>query len=88
MQSIIVEEKQQVIEEEVLSLARLLAAAGLGIVVIDTESRFLQRGFAEKLASVAHGTYYRLPQISSASSSQPMTTDNISPLVRLEGWSK
>mmetsp|Transcript_27029 Transcript_27029/g.76165 ORF Transcript_27029/g.76165 Transcript_27029/m.76165 type:complete len:309 (-) Transcript_27029:351-1277(-) len=59
---IVVSESKEEMAEEVLTMARRLAAAGIDLVVIDTESKFLAAGsLGQRLAEAACGTYFRLP---------------------------
>ena len=82
LRTIVVEDKQDVIEEEALSVAKLLDAAGLRMVVVDTESRFVARGLGERLAEAAgHGAYYRLPQAAGPSAGRSLKENIIAPLV-------
>eukprot|EP00887_Chlorella_sp_A99_P000888 scaffold5.g888.t1 len=50
------------LKEEVLDMARKLAAAGLQLLVINTESKFVSAGFPEEIAKAADGRYFYLPQ--------------------------
>ena len=49
------------LEEEVNETAAKLYAAGMSLLVIDTENKFVSSGMAEKLAQKACGKYYYLP---------------------------
>ena len=49
------------LEEEVAEMAGRIGAAGMSVLVIDTENKFLSSGTAEKLAQNAGGKYYYLP---------------------------
>jgi len=42
-------------------MARLVRATGIDMIVIDTESNFMTKGIARKLAEAARGVYYPLP---------------------------
>jgi magnesium chelatase subunit D len=54
------------LKEEVLEVAGKLALAGLQLLVIDTENKFLSTGFAKEFADKALGKYYYLPNASEA----------------------
>lgn len=62
-QQLVVELGKEDIEQEALSVARLLPAADLGLLVIDTENQFMARGLGVNVAKAANGAYYRLPTI-------------------------
>ena len=47
--------------DEVADMAARVAAAGMSVLVIDTENKFVSSGTAEKLAQNARGKYYYLP---------------------------
>ena len=49
------------LEEEVNDMAARVAAAGMSLLVIDTENKFVSSGTAEKLAQAGRGKYYYLP---------------------------
>jgi len=49
------------LEEEVAEMAGRIRGAGMSVLVIDTENKFLSSGTAEKLAQNAGGKYYYLP---------------------------
>lgn len=49
------------VKEEVLDMARKLGAAGLNLLVIDTENKFISTGVAKEIADAAGGKYYYLP---------------------------
>ena len=51
----------QEMKDEVLDMAAKLGAAGLQLLVIDTENKFLSTGFAKEVADKARGKYYYLP---------------------------
>ena len=42
-------------------MAARVAAAGMSLLVIDTENKFVSSGTAEKLAQAGRGKYYYLP---------------------------
>jgi magnesium chelatase subunit D len=49
------------LEEEVNDMAGKMFGAGISLLVIDTENKFVSSGMAEKLAQKACGKYYYLP---------------------------
>jgi len=49
------------LQEEVNDMAARIYAAGMSLLVIDTENKFVSSGMAEKLAQKACGKYYYLP---------------------------
>ena len=49
------------LEDEVNDMAAKVYAAGMNLLVIDTENKFVSSGMAEKLAQKACGKYYYLP---------------------------
>lgn len=57
---------QETLREEVLDVTKRLGAAGLQLLVIDTENKFVSTGFAEEIAKAANGKYYYLPNASDA----------------------
>ena len=57
----------QQMKDEVLEMAAKVGGAGLQLLVIDTENKFLSTGFAKEVADKARGKYYYLPNASDAS---------------------
>jgi magnesium chelatase subunit D len=53
-------------QEEVRDMAKKVGAAGINMLVIDTENKFVSTGFAEEIAKAAGGKYYYLPNASDA----------------------
>lgn len=51
---------------EVIDMTKKMAAAGMQLLVIDTENKFVSTGFAEEIAKAAgtFGKYYYLPNAS------------------------
>lgn len=47
-------------------MAKKCLSAGLQLLVIDTENKFVSTGFAEEIAKAANGKYYYLPNASDA----------------------
>ena len=46
---------------QVLEMAAKMGGAGMSLLVIDTENKFLSTGFAKEIADKARGKYYYLP---------------------------
>ena len=72
---------QEELNEEVASMAARIGAAGMSVLVIDTENKFLSSGTAEELAKNAQGKYYYLPngterEIAAATASAMMDAQN------------
>mmetsp|Transcript_3214 Transcript_3214/g.8535 ORF Transcript_3214/g.8535 Transcript_3214/m.8535 type:complete len:482 (+) Transcript_3214:142-1587(+) len=61
---------QEQLKEEVRDMARKCGAAGLQLLVIDTENKFVSTGFAEEIAKAANGQYYYLPNANDAAIAQ------------------
>ncbi|CAA6653978.1 unnamed protein product [Spirodela intermedia] len=53
-------------EDEILDVAAKIYKAGMSLLVIDTENKFVSTGFAKEIARVAQGKYYYLPNASDA----------------------
>jgi len=49
------------IKEEILEVSARVGAAGIQLLVIDTENKFVSTGFAKEIAKAADGKYYYLP---------------------------
>ncbi|KAI4386233.1 hypothetical protein MLD38_004181 [Melastoma candidum] len=56
----------QELKDEILEVAGKIYKAGMSLLVIDTENKFVSTGFAKEIARVAHGKYYYLPNASDA----------------------
>jgi len=52
------------LKDEVRDMAKKLGAAGIQLLVIDTENKFVSTGFAEEIAKAGNGKYYYLPNAS------------------------
>jgi len=70
-EEIVVSASKRAVQEEALQMARLVRATGIDMIVIDTESNFMTKGIARKLAEAARGVYYPLP-VSAALRMAPM----------------
>ncbi|GER41069.1 magnesium-chelatase subunit ChlD [Striga asiatica] len=53
-------------KDEILEVAGKIYKAGMSLLVIDTENKFVSTGFAKEIARVAQGKYYYLPNASDA----------------------
>jgi len=58
---------QDQLQGEVKDMAAKMGAAGMQLLVIDTENKFVSTGFAEQIAKSGMGKYYYLPNASDAS---------------------
>ncbi|MEW5317460.1 MAG: hypothetical protein WDW38_008752 [Sanguina aurantia] len=56
----------EALKEEVRDMSKKLLVAGLSLLVIDTENKFVSTGFAEEISKAAGGKYYYLPNASDA----------------------
>ncbi|XP_029129709.1 magnesium-chelatase subunit ChlD, chloroplastic isoform X2 [Cajanus cajan] len=56
----------QQLKDEILEVAGKIYKAGMSLLVIDTENKFVSTGFAKEIARVAQGKYYYLPNASDA----------------------
>ncbi|OVA06099.1 Magnesium chelatase [Macleaya cordata] len=56
----------QDLKDEILEVAAKIYKAGMSLLVIDTENKFVSTGFAKEIARVAQGKYYYLPNASDA----------------------
>ncbi|KAJ6691958.1 MAGNESIUM-CHELATASE SUBUNIT CHLD CHLOROPLASTIC [Salix purpurea] len=54
------------LKDEILEVAGKIFKAGMSLLVIDTENKFVSTGFAKEIARVAQGKYYYLPNASDA----------------------
>eukprot|EP00250_Pteridium_aquilinum_P012104 c20514_g1_i1 orf=132-2414(+) len=57
---------QQELKDEILDVAGRIYKAGMSLLVIDTENKFVSTGFAKEIAKFAQGKYYYLPNASEA----------------------
>ncbi|KAG0622411.1 hypothetical protein M758_3G095600 [Ceratodon purpureus] len=55
---------QAELKDEILDVAGKIYKAGMSLLVIDTENKFVSTGFAKEIARVAQGKYYYLPNAS------------------------
>nr|AUY61987.1 magnesium-chelatase subunit ChlD [Cymbidium sinense] len=56
----------QELKDEILDVAGKIYKAGMSLLVIDTENKFVSTGFAKEISRVAQGKYYYLPNASDA----------------------
>uniref|UniRef100_A0A2P2LMA8 Mg-protoporphyrin IX chelatase n=1 Tax=Rhizophora mucronata TaxID=61149 RepID=A0A2P2LMA8_RHIMU len=56
----------QELKDEILEVAGKIYKAGMSLLVVDTENKFVSTGFAKEIARVAQGKYYYLPNASDA----------------------
>lgn len=56
----------QELKDEILEVAGKIYKAGMSLLVIDTENKFVSTGFAKEIARVAQGKYYYLPNATDA----------------------
>ncbi|VFQ94020.1 unnamed protein product [Cuscuta campestris] len=56
----------QELKDEILEVAGKIYKAGMSLLVIDTENKFVSTGFAKEIAKVSQGKYYYLPNASDA----------------------
>lgn len=57
---------QTELKDEILEVAGKIYKAGMSLLVIDTENKFVSTGFAKEIARIAQGKYYYLPNASDA----------------------
>ncbi|KAI5055688.1 hypothetical protein GOP47_0029209 [Adiantum capillus-veneris] len=57
---------QAELKDEILDVAGKIYKAGMSLLVIDTENKFVSTGFAKEIARIAQGKYYYLPNASDA----------------------
>lgn len=57
---------QAELKEEILDIAGKIYKAGMSLLVIDTENKFVSTGFAKEIARIGQGKYYYLPNASDA----------------------
>jgi magnesium chelatase subunit D len=46
------------LQDEILDVAGKIFKAGMSLLVIDTENKFISTGFAKEIARVAQGCYF------------------------------
>ncbi len=46
------------LQDEILDVAGKIFKAGMSLLVIDTENKFISTGFAKEIARVAQGWYF------------------------------
>ncbi|KAK9163178.1 hypothetical protein Syun_004080 [Stephania yunnanensis] len=56
----------QELKDEILEVAGKIYKAGMSLLVMDTENKFVSTGFAKEIARIAQGKYYYLPNASDA----------------------
>ncbi|GAV75422.1 Mg_chelatase domain-containing protein/VWA_2 domain-containing protein, partial [Cephalotus follicularis] len=56
----------QELKDEILDVAAKIYKAGMSLLIIDTENKFVSTGFAKEIARVSQGKYYYLPNASDA----------------------